>query len=399
MASLALFEDAASGHFNPLVRTRAIFDLRAGILTFKDRIEQRLGVKADVLLCRDEVAGVTRDRHPGVAVNPEELPDETLLVNGRWIPESGELLTEISAVVHGEVVLQASTIWASGQDVVARWGAGDSNDTRDAVDARLATRLWQLVSDPGELIAADAHTLDGGEAERPAPWPDLTVVHEENIVIDSSAIVGAGVILNGSSGPIIVEADAVIGDGAILKGPCHIGAMARINAGARIVRSSVGFNSRAGGEISKSILLAHSNKWHDGYLGNSYIGEWCNIGADANTSNLRNDYGKVSLYSEELGAMETTSEQFLGTIMADHSVCGINTMFNTGTVVGVCCNVFGAGYQPRYIKSFSWGGRERMMQQNVRKAILAAETVMARRDKAMSAAHRALLEQIAATTA
>jgi len=220
------------------------------------------------------------------------------------------------------------------------------------------------------------------------------MVHEEQIRIHPLAQFGAGVILNASAGPIVIESVAIIGDGAILQGPCHVGVEAQVKAGARISGSSIGYNSRAGGEISKSILHGHTNKAHDGYLGNSYLGEWCNIGADANTSNLRNDYGTITLFNEEVGAYEDTGEQFVGLIMGDHSACGINTMFNTGTVVGVCCNVFGAGYQPRYIKSFSWGSRDRMLHLRLDKALQSATAMMARRGRSLTQAHKELLRKL-----
>jgi UDP-N-acetylglucosamine diphosphorylase/glucosamine-1-phosphate N-acetyltransferase len=393
MPKLTIVEDAESPHLKPLALTRASFDLRVGIFSFKERIERMLGHEADFLQCRSDVEEVTAERHPRQTVNPEAMPADTLLVNGRWIPREGQLVDELADLLAGRESHSAGRIWMSGDDAVARIGREDAADTVDVGPVEMVSRSWQLVADPGQQVELDSPLLTN-QFEPPAQWPDLTIVHEENVRIDGSAILGAGVILNASAGPIVIEQEAVIGDGAILRGPCHIGAKARVNMGARISRSSIGFNCRAGGEISKSILLAHANKWHDGYLGNSYIGEWCNLGADANTSNLRNDYGRISLYNEEVGEMEATDEQFLGTVMGDHSVCGINTMFNTGTVVGVCCNVFGPGYQPRHIRSFSWGGRDRMMRNRFERAVGAAQAMMARRDQTMSSAHHDLLKRI-----
>jgi len=154
--------------------------------------------------------------------------------------------------------------------------------------------------------------------------------------------------------------------------------------GARVGSSSLGDECRVGGEVSNSVLLGFSNKAHDGYVGNSYIGAWCNIGADTNTSNLRNDYGEVTLYNEHLRKYESSGRQFVGLIMGDHSRSGINTMFNTGTVVGLACNVFGAGYQPRHIPSYSWGGRDRIVVYRPEKAFASARAMMARRGRELS---------------
>lgn len=392
--NLAIFEDAEVGHFRPLARTRAAFDLRAGIFSFKERIERRLHHEADVLVCREQVSDVASEMHPSCKVNPERVGSAgpTLFVNGRWLPEEGEFLQALTSALNGDGP-PGPVAWVSGDDLVAAWHNMEAEELRTTSDVRLVSRLWELVDDPGLWITSDAELL-GEEFKPPAPWPDLTMVHDENIRIHETALLGAGVILNASSGPIVIEAEAVIEDGAILQGPCHIAPKARVRPGARIARSSIGYNSRAGGEISKSVLHAHCNKAHDGYVGNSYIGEWCNIGADANTSNLRNDYGPVSLYNEELGEQESTGRQFVGLIMGDHSVCGINTMFNTATVVGVCCNLFGPGYQPRYVRSFSWGGREKMIRHRFDKAVAAAEAMMTRRDRVMSEVHRDLLERI-----
>ncbi|MFV1979967.1 MAG: putative sugar nucleotidyl transferase [Rhodothermia bacterium] len=398
MPKLTIFEDAAVGHLKPLVHTRAAFDLRAGIFSFKERIERMLHREADCLVCRKQVSAVVAESHPGCLVNPDakngsnDSDDRTLFVNGRWIPERGDFLEMLRAVAAGDGPDQ-DVAWISDGAVVAAWGDVEAADRRDAGAARLVSRLWHLITDPGPQISRDAVFFEE-EVKRPAQCPDLTMVHEEQIRLHPSAEFGAGVILNASAGPVVIESEAIIGDGAILVGPCHIGSKARLKMAARVSRSSIGHNSRAGGEISRSILHAHANKAHDGYLGNSYLGEWCNIGADANTSNLRNDYGTITLYNEEIGAHEDTGEQFVGLIMGDHSACGINTMFNTGTVVGVCCNVFGAGYQPRYVKSFSWGSRDRMLRLGFDKALQAATAMMTRRGRSLSQADKELLAKL-----
>jgi UDP-N-acetylglucosamine diphosphorylase/glucosamine-1-phosphate N-acetyltransferase len=396
MPKLAIFEDDVVGHLKPLTHTRAAFDLRAGIFSFKEKIERMLNQEADYLICREEVAGVASETHPTCSINPDAFDESTFFVNGRWIPDDDRVLDVLRTALSGANNYK-ETAWTADGVVVGAFGRLDAEERRDLGKTRLVSRLWQLVNDPGAQITLDAE-LFTGDQQPPAPWPDLTMVHEERIWIHSSAEFGAGVILNASRGPIVIESEAVVADGAIVIGPCHVAQKARLKPATRVSRSSIGYNSRVGGEISSSLVHANTNKAHDGYLGNSYIGEWCNIGADSNTSNLRNDYGFVTLYNEQTGGQEPTGEQFVGLVMGDHSACGINTMFNTASVVGVCCNVFGAGFQSRYVKSFSWGSRERMMSNGVDKALKAATAVMARRERAMSDAHKALLEELSKTS-
>jgi UDP-N-acetylglucosamine diphosphorylase/glucosamine-1-phosphate N-acetyltransferase len=168
-----------------------------------------------------------------------------------------------------------------------------------------------------------------------------------------------------------------------------------VKAAGRVEASAVGTWSKVGGEVHESVVHSFSNKAHDGYLGNSYLGRWCNLGADTNTSNLKNDYGEVTVYDAVVGDFVPTGRQFVGLFMGDHAKCSINTMFNTGTVVGVFCNLFGSGFPPRHVPSFSWGGAEGLVPYRIEKALRVAEAVMARRGVPLTEADRALLAAIA----
>lgn len=186
----------------------------------------------------------------------------------------------------------------------------------------------------------------------------------------------------------------------MLRGPVAVGAGAQIKMGAKIYGdTTIGPGCKVGGEITNSVFYANSNKAHDGYVGNSVIGEWCNLGADTNTSNLKNTYGEVSVYNYSIGANENTGLQFHGLIMGDHAKCGINTMFNTGTVAGVCSNIYGGGFPEKFIPDFSWGGSEGFVEFRFEKATEMIRNVYKRRKKELSETETAVLRHIFNETA
>jgi UDP-N-acetylglucosamine diphosphorylase/glucosamine-1-phosphate N-acetyltransferase len=206
-------------------------------------------------------------------------------------------------------------------------------------------------------------------------------------------------MLNAEDGPVYIDRDAIVMENAVVRGPAYIGPHAQVKMGGTLEAAAIGPWCKVGGEVHHAILHSYSAKAHAGFLGHSYLGRWCNIGADTNNSNLKNDYGSVSLYDPVTRDFEDTGLQFLGLVMGDHSKCGINSMFNTGTVVGVFCNVYGSGFPPRYIPSFAWGSPEGFVEYRLEKALRVAEAVMARRDVALTDADRELLTYVFEHTA
>jgi UDP-N-acetylglucosamine diphosphorylase/glucosamine-1-phosphate N-acetyltransferase len=196
-----------------------------------------------------------------------------------------------------------------------------------------------------------------------------------------------------------IETGAIVEEHALVRGPCWIGAGAVVRAGSQVDGSAVGPRSKVGGEVHASIVAGLSNKAHAGYLGNSYIGEWCNLGAGTDTSNLRNDYGEVTLWDPVAQDFMPTGRQFLGLRMADHSKCAIGTRFNTGTLVGVSCNWFGAGFPPRRLPSFSWGGDDELTEYRFDKAMVVARAVMERRSRPLTDADTRMLRHVFDSTA
>ena len=408
---LCPFEDATVRHLAPLTHTRAAGDLRVGILTLLERQRHAFAHDDLVLHTRAAVAAVAAQEH-GVSVNawPDE-PGGVLFVNQRWLVEPGEVLDRIRAAVSPGA---AARVFVQGDDLVAAWHpdppadlfAPDALDlarfddaTEERVDgATLIGRLWHLLDDVPARITADFEALDLN-GQNGTVHPSAALVEPGRIVLAPGATVRAGAILNAEAGPIYLAEDAVVEEGAIAVGPLYLGPHARLKAAARVDGSAVGLHSKVGGEVHASVIHSYSSKAHDGYLGNSYLGRWCNLGADTNTSNLKNDYGEVTMWDAVAGDFVPSERQFLGLVMGDHAKCSINTMFNTGTVVGVFCNLFGAGFPPRHVPGFSWGGADGFSAYRLEKALRVAEAVMARRDVPLTDADRALLGHVARAAA
>jgi UDP-N-acetylglucosamine diphosphorylase/glucosamine-1-phosphate N-acetyltransferase len=240
-------------------------------------------------------------------------------------------------------------------------------------------RTWHLFQRCGDALVNDFKLLT--EGRRSAPLSSLnTVISDPDLIfLEEGAVVEASV-LNTKAGPIYIGNGAEVMEGSMIRGPFALGDHAQLKMGAKIYGpTSIGPESRVGGEVNNSVIFGFSNKAHDGFLGNSVIGEWCNLGADTNNSNLKNTYGPVQLYDHGEQRMVDTGLQFCGLIMGDHSKCGINTMFNTGTVVDVACNIYGADIPPKRIESFSWGGADGFAVYEFEKAMITARRVMERR--------------------
>lgn len=411
--TLCLFEDATAARLAPLALTRATFDLRIGARTLAESAiaafappDRRPGQAPAVAVhTREHVLGVTLDEHPE-ARPLAEVTGPVLYVNGRWRVRPGDLVDRIRATAEASGATRA---WIQGETLLAVWAPDGRPDaltgaplvSPEAVEGEtVISRLWHLVDDVAARVAEDVEAIGGLGVHTGADvHPAAVLASGDRIHLAPEARVAPGAVLDASGGPIHLARGASVGANAVVVGPCWIGPGVTVNAACRIDGSAVGERSKVGGEVHASVVHSFSNKGHDGYLGNSYLGRWCNLGADTNTSNLRNDYGEVSLYDAVDGADVGTGSQFVGLVMGDHSKCAINTAFNTGTVVGVSCNLYGAGFMPRHVPSFSWGGPSRMVEYRPEKALRVAEAVMARRDRALTDAGRAMLLAVHDATA
>ncbi|GIV60975.1 MAG: hypothetical protein KatS3mg043_2064 [Rhodothermaceae bacterium] len=411
---LCLFEDETVEHLNPLVRTRAVYDLRLGIRTVLENTRAAFGDPPLLLHTRRHVAAVTARMHPGADALVGHIPEGlgVLFVNGRYVAEAGPLLERLQGAARAA---EPARVFVQGSDVVAAWvpEAGKARLTGEVVTretfadlpeepvegAVLLARLWHLLDARDAALRRDFAALTKGYRIYERPGADIRegarLVHGEQVYVAPGAVVHPGAILNAEDGPVYVDAQAVVMEQAVVRGPAYIGPHSQVRVGALLDGCVLGPWSKVGGEVYHSIIDGYSNKAHSGFLGDAYLGRWCNIGAGTNNSNLRNDYGPVRLYNERLGTYETTERQFLGLFLADHAKCGIDTMFNTGTVVGVACNLYGAGYHPTYLPSFIWGSpQDRYTTYRLPKALRVAETVMARRQVPFTDIDRELLTTV-----
>lgn len=420
---LCLFEDASVSGLRPLTETRPVYGLRLGMRSLLERARDAFQPDALALHARPPVAPVTEQGVPEASVN--RLPDDDVLfVNGRFVAQSDAATSSIRTHVQtngdAHVFLHDDTVVAAWQpDAAASLPASlleagplslESFSALPASSldaARLVARPWDLLDDLGDTLRRDAAAQTTRPADTPLAKRDHASVHDsvatvrpEAAHLGTGATVRPGAILNAENGPIVLGADAVVHEQAVLKGPCYVGPKSQVKGGADIETAAFGYWCKVGGEVHDTVIHSLSNKAHPGFLGDSYLGRWCNLGADTNTSNLKNDYGEVSAYAPDAGAFTNTGRQFAGLVMGDHSKCGINTMFNTGTVVGTFCNLYGGDFPPRYVPPFSWGGpRTGFTTYRLEKALAVAERVMARRDTDLTDADRALLSGLYERTA
>jgi UDP-N-acetylglucosamine diphosphorylase/glucosamine-1-phosphate N-acetyltransferase len=261
-------------------------------------------------------------------------------------------------------------------------------------DARLLSFIWQLIERNGDVIEDDFKKLPfRGQDEESVVFPGVQMINEENILIGNGAVIKSGAVLDATDGPIAIGDNTVVMPNASIIGPVAVGANSIVKTGAKILEgTSIGEVCKVGGEVDCTIFGNYTNKAHDGFIGHSYLGEWVNIGAASNNSDLKNNYSSVRMWCA--GSFKETGRQFLGTIIGDHTKTGINTIFNTGTVVGFNCNIFSSEMPPKFVPSFSWGHGEALGEYDPIKAMQTAEIVMERRKIKFEKAHQELFEKI-----
>jgi UDP-N-acetylglucosamine diphosphorylase/glucosamine-1-phosphate N-acetyltransferase len=367
----------------PLTWTRPISEIRIGILTIREKWEKHLGTT---------VSWLTRDFLRELF--PVNLEEDNILINGSILPDLS-VLKLIEGLEKGEVIsTQGIVITARlGRNEAEEFVPNAETSKTSEHEPRFISHPWNIFRMNGEAIISDFELLTHGRRSQSLSSTNQCL-NSENIFLEEGARVECS-ILNAETGPIYIGKDAEIMEGSLVRGPFAICEEATLKMGAKIYGpTTIGPFCKAGGEINNSVLFANSNKGHDGFLGNSVIGEWCNIGADSNNSNLKNNYASVKLWNYRKERFIDTELQFCGLIMGDHSKCGINTMFNTGTVVGVNVNIFGDGFPRNFIPSFSWGGPQGYSTYHLPKAFEVVEKVMERRDKNLTEEDKKLLTDI-----
>lgn len=369
----------------PFTLTRPIADLRVGILTIREKWEKYYNqqinfLTSDELSPKYEVAGAAYD----LVINGAVCPDQDIL-------EAINTLDQGEALYDQDVILAARGKFQSLDDF-------ENFDTQNKI-AYLETftiidRSWDLFTQNKVQIQADFNLLTEGRNTHEITDPHTIVYNQKNVFVEEGVDIKAA-ILNAEDGPIYLAKNSVVQEGATIRGPFALGEGSRINMNAKIREGvTIGPYCKIGGEVSNSIVYGHSNKAHDGYLGNSVIGEWCNLGADTNNSNLKNNYTEVKAWDFVSGGFIGTGLQFCGLFMGDHSKTAINTMLNTGTTIGVCSNVFGGGFPPTFIPSFSWGGSDGLTTHRMDKAIETAQKVWARKNMTNTTLDEKILKTI-----
>lgn len=420
---LCLFEDAHLPALRPLVETRAAYDLRLGGRTILETARDAFAPDGLVLHARPLVADVTRRDHPSALVNTLPGGADVLFVNGRFVAERDATQTRVARLPEAEnprVLVEDDTIVAAWVPDAAARLPNDLLDRRavpsdafshmamrETDDATLVGRPWDLLDTLRPALGRDIEAqTDGPRSTSLVARAHATVhdsvggIHDDRIYLGEGATIKPGAILNAEDGPIYLGPNATVHEQAVVRGPCVIGPKTHVKIGANIEGTATGTWCKIAGEVHDTILQGFSNKGHPGFLGHSVLGCWCNLGADTNNSNLRNDYRNVTAYAPSDGEFVSTGRQFAGLFMGDHTKCGINTMLDTGTVVGTCCNLYGAGLPPRYVPPFSWGGaRTGFSTYRLEKALSVAERVMGRRDVPFTEAHAALLSALHERTA
>lgn len=382
-----LFDDANRYSLLPFTHTRPVADIRCGILTMRERWEKLLKTKTSSL--------TEAYLQP---VFPLLTEDANIFINGS-VFGSEELMKEILSLNEQEKLVSGKTIIAfrisgeiSFEGMTEAMNLCTEKTTQETIFS--LKHIWDIFSLNEQAIKNDFALLTKGRTSQPLP-DNIIATGKENIFLEEGAKINAGCIINATTGPVYMGKDAEILEGCMIRGALALGAHAAIKMGAKIYgATTIGEGCKVGGEINNVVFFANSNKGHDGYLGNAVIGEWCNLGADTNCSNLKNNYDSIKIWNEHTHKSVQTGLQFCGLLMGDHSKCGINTMFNTGTVVGVSANIFGGNFPEKFIPSFCWGGSEGMTTYDFNRAIDTANRMMARRNKTLSDAEKGMYQYI-----
>jgi len=377
-----LFDGNVRNQLLPFTFTRPVADIRVGILTIREKWEHFLGFTTTTV-----TEDYLSEKYPFLEL------DKNILINASFLP-SENLVNIIKGLEENQAIFfedePIAFFTTEGQEV--------DFDTFDIIqythkDVLRIEHSWDIFSKNGEAIKRDFTMLTKGRKSQPIPEAVWTS-NPEDIFIEEGAKLPL-CSLNASEGPIYIGKDAEIMEACSVRGPFALCENSTLKMGAKIYsNTTIGPHSKVGGEVNNCVIFGYSNKGHDGFLGNSVLGEWCNLGADTNNSNLKNNYAEVRLWDYESEGFARTGLQFCGLMMGDHSKCGINTMFNTGTVVGVSANIFGSGFPRNFVPSFSWGGSGGFTTYKTDKAFEVAKVVMSRRNIEFSEMDAKILEHV-----
>lgn len=366
----------------PFTFTRPVAAIRIGILTIAEKWEKQLKTSAS-FSTENYLAKKFPIKHT----------DDNIWVNGALCPDAG-LVTAIQQLAIGDALVKNAMILAvrTADDEVPELMVGKMTEYASAII--LIDQVWKIFQHNGTQLRADFDLITAGRKSIGVNDKHTHVYCEENIFIEAGATVRSA-ILNADYGPIYIGKNAEVQEGAMIRGPFSLGDGSVVNMGGKMKGDvSIGPGCKVGGEVSATVFFGYSNKAHDGFLGCSVIGEWCNFGADSNTSNLKNNYENVKIWNYPKAGFVNTGLMFCGLMMADHTKCGINTMFNTGTVTGVSANIFGDGFPRNFIPSFAWGGAAGFSTYQFEKAMITAAKAMERRGISLTEIDREIYKEV-----
>ena len=388
MKNVILFDNEVWDNLLPLTYTRPVGELRVGILTIKEKWEK---------WANTTVSFITQEHLS--QKYPMTIESDNIVINGSLLPLPGickliEQLEPNEALLHNDELIAARLNESQFNHLIQDQEIEELQgfDIGDTPLLKI-NNLWDIFSNNDQAIKLDFELLTKNRTSQPLSETNR-VTAPENIFLESGATVEHA-ILNASKGPIYIGKDAEIMEGCIVRGPLAMNEKSILKMGAKIYgATTLGPYCKVGGEVNNVVFTGYSNKGHDGFLGNSVIGEWCNLGADTNASNMKNNYSEVKLWNYSTQRFGKTGLQFCGLIMGDHAKCGINTMFNTGTVIGVSANVFGGGYPRNFIPSFAWGGDQKYSTYTLAKALDTARIMMKRRDLELTEIDQQVLQNV-----
>lgn len=382
-----LFEDEARENLFPFTLTRPVSEIRTGILTLTEKWRMMLKKPVSFLTAdylSSKYALTTGENN--LLINGGVIPDEDLIVSLNSLKPGEQLLKDGKLIgVHllkNQIKSDSSTLKAAGGNVI--------DYPKNILKIE---QLWDIFLLNEKAIIQDFKLLTYGLKTEPVSATNK-VLGLENVFISKGAKVECSII-NATLGPVYIGSNAEVMEGCMIRGPFALGNDSTLKMGAKIYgATTIGPHCKIGGEVSNSVIFGFSNKAHDGFLGNSVLGEWCNLGADTNTSNLKNNYGNVKVWNYTKNNFMNSGLQFCGLFMGDHSKSAINTMFNTGTVVGVSTNIFGSGFPEKYVPSFKWGGAASLTDFHLNKALELASEVYKRRNLMLDTIEKNILTYI-----
>ncbi len=377
-----LFDGTVRNTLLPFTYTKPVADLRIGILTIREKWEKQLGFTTTTL-----TEEYLEEKYPMVEI------EQNIMINASFLPTKA-LVEQVKSLKENQAIFKNDEVIAffttESQEEV---NFDDYEQNEFDFDLLQIKNTWDIFSLNDQAISDDFELITEGRKSQPIP-EGVQCLNKENIFIEKGAQI-LFATLNANEGPIYIGRDTLIMEGSLIRGPFAMGEHSVVKMGSKVYgATTLGPKCKIGGEVNNVVLFGNSSKGHEGYLGNSVIGEWCNIGADTNNSNLKNNYAEVKLWSYETGRFVKTGLQFCGLIMGDHSKSAINTMFNTGTVVGVSSNIYGSNFPRNFIPSFSWGGAAGFSTYQINKAKETANLVMKRKNELFDEKEQRILEHV-----